>query len=308
MKKIIITSSVLIISVIIIGIFLYDKKSDKQVLRINPISSNEPFFGYNDIYAAPSYSGDVDALADEVSKQILLQQEYASNHKISSNIPKINNDKIMNSLNALVDQNSGTNNYNPNQSQSKIEFELKQPPNINHTNYDDGIDYYAYRLDYSNREYQPSDLNLVGNSTFFNETMAQAISVSIYMNYETDSNYSNRIREINYIKDSSMNSEEEDKRLQELMINYPKRTKFEQGINLFLENINFNTKLNVPKQINIWNEYSSELFPCHLSGNTLIKNYTELDVNGRKNDYSIKYYCVNLPNVNDYGDLKILFD
>lgn len=323
MKKIIIISTTIVtIAIVILALFI-SKKTNDEVISISPIKQFDLIdMDYDAAYSdLPESNGSVKSLANSVASKIKLQRKYSDYTKktmLSSNIPNVTNEQIMEALKTLVNDNSGTNNYDPNTSQFKMEFELNNVPKITQSKYADGNDYYAYRLDYENikpdEDYahaNPNNIDIIANNTFINQSMARYFSVSIYMNYETDENYHNRKRSAEHIANVAENEEAMDRMMAKLTEEYPPRTKFTQGVNFLMRNIKFDTKLNVPSTINIWNENSSELFPCHLYSNELIKGYSDYSdiANANANDYSLKYYCLKLPNYNDYnGDLKILFD
>lgn len=314
-KNIIVSITIVSIVIIILAVFIY-KKQYKENENTNAFQMN--VFGQID----SSNSGI--GFSDKIAQKIKDQEEYAKNIKktmTSSNIPNIKNEQIMEALNTLVNDNSGINHYDPNQSQFKMEFELTHVPLISQYKIADGIDHYSYRIDYEHIIHEENytgfndipevnNMTLIENNTFINPTMARYFSVSIYMNYDADENYTSRKKSYQHVSDTTENSESRDIMLSKVEEDYPERAKFTQGVSFIMRNIKFAGKLNVPKVINIWNENSSELFPCHLYSNELIQGYKESPDTVINNDeYSLQYYCLKLPNYNDYiGNLKILFD
>jgi hypothetical protein len=316
MKKIIIVSTTIVsITIIMLAVFIYKKQSNEN--------ENTSAFQMN-VFERIDNSNSGTGFSHKIAQKIKDQEEYAKNIKktmTSSNIPNINNEQIMEALNTLVNDNSGVNHYDPNQSQFKMEFELTHVPLISQYKIADGIDHYSYRIDYEHIiqeenytgfNYMPSvnNMSLIENNTFINPTMARYFSVSIYMNYDADENYTSRKRSSQHVSDIAENSESRDIMLSKVEEDYPERAKFTQGVSFIMRNIKFSGKLNVPRVINIWNERSSELFPCHLYSNELIQGYKESpDTLINNDEYSLQYYCLKLPNYNDYtGNLKILFD
>lgn len=315
MKKIIIVSTtVLSIVVIMVAMTIYIKKpKETENTSVKDHVSER-------IDSSNSGSG----FSTQIAQKIKEQEEHSKNTRknmTSSNIPNITNDQIMEALNTLVNDNSGTNNYDPNQNQFKMEFELTHVPPISQYKIADGLDHYSYRIDYEHfvqkdtytgfpNMPEVNNMNIIENNTFINPTMAGFFSVSIYMNYDADENYTSRERSYQSISNIAENSESRDTMLSKAKENYPERAKFTQGVSFIMRNLKFAGKLNVPKVINIWNANSSELFPCHLYKNELIKGYNEQPDSLINNDeYSLQYYCLKLPNYNDYtGNLKLLFD
>lgn len=315
MKKIIISSITIVsISIIILSFFIYKKESNEnEKMSANTVKKVDP----------SSYAIS-DNFSDKIAQKIKSQKEYSQDikkTKTSSNIPNITNDQIMEALNTLVNDNSGMNSYDTEQSQFKMEFELTNIPPVSQYEIADGLDHYSYRIDYeyikndnNSNEITPfpsvKDMQLTDNNTFINDSMARFFSVSIYMSYDADENYTSRERVYQHINDTAENSESRDLLISNADENYPKRANFNQGVSFIMRSLNFSGKLNVPRVINIWNEHSSQLFPCQLYSNELIKGYNENpDTLINNDEYSLQYYCLKLPNYNDYtGKLKILFD
>lgn len=300
MKKNIIISTSLILTILIIStLTIYFKSKNSNVTAKSLFIPDE---AYNEAYSDLQYGGtDLTILADEVSKKIELQKKYVQTNTLNSNIININDEKVTEALNSLVNENTNSiNSYNPNDSTSKIEFNLVNLPNVNATTHAEGIDDFSYEIRYMSNQ-GLGGINFVNNTSLINDTISDDYSVRIFFIYKTDTNYEMRTQIEEKLNNQAHTAEEityEQKRIADY---YTPKMKFEQGIEFRMNGLKFSETLKLPATINIWNEYSPELYPCKLIKNTLLPS----DYNA----YHIMYSCEKLPNVNDYtGDLKILFD
>lgn len=300
-KNIIISTSVILTILIISTLTVYFKNKNSNVA----ISSQSIFVSddsYDEAYSDIQYNGtDLATLANEVSKKIEIQNKYVKLNKLNSNITNINDEKVTEALNSLVNENTNSvNSYNPNDSTSKIEFNLVNTPNVNATTHAEGIDDFSYEIRYMSNQ-GLGGINFVNNTSLINDTISEDYSVRIFFIYKTDTNYEMRTQIEEKLNNQAHTAEEiksEQKRIEDY---YTPKMKFEQGIEFRMNGLKFNDTLKLPATINIWNEYSPALYPCKLTKNTLLPS--------GYNAYHIMYSCERLPNVNDYtGDLKILFD
>lgn len=295
MKKNIIITISIIIALVVIGLIVMQFSGTKHKVSsvVSNIVSDE---AYNNAYSDIQYTGtDLNILVDEVYQKIEIQRNYVQNYKLNSSMSNINDDKIMEALNTLVNESSNmTNRYNPNDSATKIEFNVGNIPTIRSKNYGEGIDDFSYEIHYMSI-HGGSGVSVSNNTSLINNLMADDISFRIFFDYKTDMNYELRSR---YENDLANNIDVE--AAKNSIKRYSPKMKFEQGVEFRMNGLHFNDSLKLPSTINIWNEYSEDLFPCKLMKNTLQSEY---------NAYHILYSCERLPNVQDYtGDLKILFD
>lgn len=291
-KNIIISSAVVICVLIIYGIAFYVKGLNTEHKTSN---------SYKEAYSDIDSSKNIDDFSSAVFNKVEIQNDYTKKNKapnkLQSNISNIKETDVIAAINALVNEPSQSINEYDSNNKSKIEFKLLAPPKINSIS-TNGVDSFSYNIMYLSNSIMGA-INFVSNTSPINEKLGEIYAVDIYMKYQSDMNAYRREQELKNL--NTFNTEEERKQKIDSVNSYLGVTpKFEQGITFRVMHLKIAEKLNMPKTINIWNENSSDLYPCHLKENEIMS---------AMDSYIIKYSCIKLPNVNDYtGDLKILFD
>lgn len=214
--------------------------------------------------------------------------EKLNNHKE----PVENPDAIAAALKSLVaPRYTGTNEHVIDDSLPVIEFNVPDNQRIEQYYKDPSKKDFRYEITYSFGGGH-SKINLVDNNTVFQESLASKGVIGINYRYSEDKNQDDRM---NMLKYSRSESERQD-----ILKRLPVKVSLEQSVNFFMWNITFNKALKMPRKLTIWNENSSDIFPCYLSEHSFPHVGTS---------YNVDYVCEKLPNFNDYGGtLKFIFN
>lgn len=171
-----------------------------------------------------------------------------------------------------------------------MEFNVSNTPVINQGSSD--INEFNYRVTY-NFGWHTTDMNLINNTTDFQDSLAERGYAEINYRYTEDKNLQTRITMLSHQKNDPHAR-------QHIIETYPVYPSLEQRVSFFMWDVKFNKKLRMPKKLIIWNEHSTETYPCYLIEHSFPHGGTS---------YNVDYTCKKLPNFNDYGgSLKFIFN
>lgn len=196
------------------------------------------------------------------------------------------------SLESLVTpRNESVNEIEVDTSRPFMEFNVPNDLSINQSSSEAGNDFsYEVRYDFG---WHTTGMQLIQNTTDFQDNLAERGYALIRYRYTEDKNKSTR--------DSMLSHSKNNKDMRTYILNnYPVKASLQQGVEFFMWDVKFNKSLRMPKKLIIWNEHSTELFPCYL---------VEHDFPHGGTSYNVDYTCKKLPNFNDYGgNLKFIFN
>lgn len=196
------------------------------------------------------------------------------------------------SLESLVaPRNESFNDIEVDSTRPFMEFSVPNNLIIGQSSFDTGNEF-RYEVKY-NFGWHTTDMQLLQNTTDFQDTLAERGYAAITYRYTEDKNKSTR--------DSMLsNSRNNNDMISYIKKNYPVKASLEQRVEFFMWDVKFNKFLRMPKKLTIWNEHSTELYPCYLIEHNFPHGGTS---------YNVDYTCKKLPNFNDYGgNLKFIFN
>lgn len=229
-----------------------------------------------------------------------IQKQTAKPLDLSNINEQLNNPKdfidykdiVNQSLESLVTpRNESINESEVDSSRPFMEFNVPNDLSINQRSSETGNDF-SYEVKY-NFGWHTTDMQLLQNTTDFQDNLAERGYTSITYRYTEDKNKSTR--------DSMLSNSKNNKDMRTYISNnYPVKASLEQRVEFFMWDVKFNKSLRMPKKLIIWNEHSTELFPCYM---------IEHDFPHGGTSYNVEYTCKKLPNFNDYGgNLKLIFN